>query len=277
MAEQPDQQQKLNFAGWLAHTFLHSKLTVLIMLALTLFGVMAVLLTPRTYNPDIVVPAANIIVMRPGSDAREIHNQVVKPLEALMASLSGVDHTYGYAVDDMGVVTVKFKVGQNEEQSLVRLYNQIMRHLDRIPPGTEQPLVKSISVNDVPILTINLSSKTLNADALREVALRVLAQLRNVPDVGLTQIIGGRPQAITVWIDPQKLVATGLALNQVQSMLKRIINGNIPLALCPVDFRDARGFELSVDGTGWPRPRWPRCAAPSATPTTPWCSTSSRP
>ena len=68
-------------------------------------------------------------------------NQVVRPLEALMASLSGVDHTYGVAQDDDAVVTVRFQVGQDEERSLVKVYNQVNSNLDRIPPGTASPLI----------------------------------------------------------------------------------------------------------------------------------------
>ena len=84
----PRPRPKLNIAGKFAHAFLHSRQTPLIILAASLFGLLAILLTPRTYNPDIVVPVANIIVERPGSNAQEMLNQVVRPLEALMASLS---------------------------------------------------------------------------------------------------------------------------------------------------------------------------------------------
>src|SRR5690554_5789729 len=89
------EQPKLNLAGRLASGFLYSKITTLIMIAITLFGVMAVLITPRLYNPEIVVPGAQIFVQRAGNSAQQIQDQVVKPLEALMASLKGVDHTFG--------------------------------------------------------------------------------------------------------------------------------------------------------------------------------------
>ena len=89
----------MNVAGWLAKTFLHTKLTALIMLAISLWGAMAIFVTPRLYNPEIVVPAASIFVMRPGYSPEEVQNQVVKPLEALMATLKGVEHTYGYAIN----------------------------------------------------------------------------------------------------------------------------------------------------------------------------------
>ena len=130
---------KMNLAGRLASGFYRSKITVLIMLAIALFGAMAVLVTPRLYNPEIVVPAAEIFVMRPGSNSEEVHNLVVRPLEALMASLPGVHHTYGYAVNDMGIVTVQFQVGANEEKSLLELYNQLSRNIDRMPPGHQPP------------------------------------------------------------------------------------------------------------------------------------------
>lgn len=86
------------------------------MIAIALFGLLAVTVTPRLYNPEIVVPAAEIFVMRPGSNSEEIHNLVIRPLEALMASLPGVHHTFGYSVNDMGIVTVEFQVGANEEK-----------------------------------------------------------------------------------------------------------------------------------------------------------------
>jgi multidrug efflux pump subunit AcrB len=83
---------------------------------------------------------------------------VVKPLEAIMNAQSGVDHTFGYATNDFGLVTVQFKVGENQEDSLVKLYNQLMQNMDRVPPGAMEPMVKPINVDDVPIMTLTLAS-----------------------------------------------------------------------------------------------------------------------
>lgn len=215
-----ERSASLNIAGKLAGIFIESKITAMIMLAVTLAGMMALFVTPREYNPQIVVPAANIIVAKPGASAEEIQNLVVKPLEAIMNAQSGVEHTFGYAAPDYGLVTVQFKVGEDQERSLVKLYNQLMQNLDRMPPGAMQPVVKPINVDDVPIMTLTLSSATLDDLHIREVASRVLEHLRNVPGVSFTQLIGGSRRAVNVWISPAKLAAAGIALDQVDKMLQ---------------------------------------------------------
>ncbi|MHB1668964.1 MAG: efflux RND transporter permease subunit [Thiomonas sp.] len=210
----------MNSAGRLARAFISSKITALVMVALTLVGVLALLVTPREYNPQIVVPAANIIVAKPGAGPQEIQNLVVKPLEAIMASMSGVDHTYGYATSDFGVVTVQFKVGEDQEKSLVKMYNQLMQNLDRIPPGAMQPVIKPINVDDVPILTLTLSSASMGGVQLRDVGEKVLAHLRNVPGVSFTEVVGGAPRAVNVWISPSRLAAAGIPLEQLDKTLQ---------------------------------------------------------
>lgn len=212
-------KQPMNIAGRLAKTFLTSKITVMIMLAITLVGLVAVFVTPREYNPQIVVPAANIIVAKPGATAGEVENTIVKPLEAIMNAQAGVKHTFGYAVNDYGVVTVQFDVGQDQEKSLVKLYNQLMQNMDRMPPGAMQPMVKPINVDDVPIMTLTFASTKHSDYDLRYVAQHVLEQLRNIPGVSFTEIVGGRPRAVNIYIDAQKLAAAGLALDQVDRML----------------------------------------------------------
>ena len=210
----------MNIAGKLARAFLTSKLTLLTIVAVTLTGLLALAITPREYNPQIVVPAANIIVAKPGATPAEVENLIVKPLEAIMNAQSGVDHTFGYASNDFGVVTVQFKVGQNQENSLVKMYNQLMQNMDRIPPGAMQPLVKPINVDDVPIMTLTLSSASHDDLHLRDVANRLLENLRNVPGVSFTQIIGGSARTVNVWLDPQRLDAAGITLTQVDQMLR---------------------------------------------------------
>ena len=214
-----ENDQPMNFAGRLAKTFMESKITAMIMLAITLVGLVAVMVTPREYNPQIVVPAANIIVAKPGATADEIENTIVKPLEAIMNAQAGVKHTFGYAVNDYGVVTVQFDVGQDQEKSLVKLYNQLMQNMDRMPSGAMQPMVKPINVDDVPIMTLTLASPKQSDYELRDVALHVLEQLRNIPGVSFTEIVGGRPRAVSIYIDAQKLSAAGLSLDQVDRML----------------------------------------------------------
>lgn len=216
------QVSTMNIAGKLAQIFIRSKITAMIMLAITLAGLMALVLTPREYNPQIVVPAANIIVPKPGSTPVEVSNMVVKPLEALMNALSGVDHTFGYATNDVGVVTVQFKVGEDQEDSLVKLYSQLMHNRDKIPPDTLEPLVRPINVDDVPIMTLTLSSPRLDGMQLRDVGMKVLEQLRNVPGVSYTDVLGGAPHTVNIWLDAQRLALTGITLTQVSDMLKGV-------------------------------------------------------
>jgi multidrug efflux pump subunit AcrB len=231
------QPTNLNIAGKVARVFLESKITAMIMLAISLAGIMALFVTAREYNPQIVVPAANIIVAKPGASAEEIQNLVVKPLEAIMNSQSGVKHTFGYAAADFGVVTVQFDVGQDQERSLVKLYNQLMQNLDRLPAGTMQPIVKPINVDDVPIITLTLSSNTLDDLQLRDVSAHVLEQLRNVPGVSFTQLSGGVERAVNVWIDPARLSAAGISLDQVDKMLQGA-NVSLPIGTLVDNNRD---------------------------------------
>jgi multidrug efflux pump subunit AcrB len=210
---------RLNPSGKLAKGFLHTKITPLIMLAIALFGIMAILITPRLYNPEIIVPAAQIIVVRPGNSPEQILAQVVRPLEQLMSSLKGVKHTYGYAVNDRGMVMVEFQVGADEIASLMYLYNELQRNMDRLPPGTMLPLVKSMGINDVPILAVTLSSKSFSETKLRQIAERFLVQLHSVPDTGVSTVIGTEPEAVKILVEPQRLAATGISLNRLLEVL----------------------------------------------------------
>ncbi|MBF6058185.1 efflux RND transporter permease subunit [Thiomicrorhabdus heinhorstiae] len=219
MSENATPKSELNIAGKLAKAFIHSKITMMIMLAITLAGIMAYLITPREYNPQIVVPAANIIVPKGGATPEEVENMVVKPLETIMGALPGVDHTFGYAANDFGVVTVQFEVGQNQVDSLVKVYNQLMQNLDKMPPDTQQPLVKPINVDDVPIMTLAVTSKELSGYDLRDVALKLVENLRNIPGVSFTDVVGGKERAINVWLDARKIALTGLSLDTISEML----------------------------------------------------------
>jgi multidrug efflux pump subunit AcrB len=236
---------RLNPSGRLAKGFLHTKITPLIMVAIALFGILAVLVTPRLYNPEIVVPAAQIIVVRPGNSPEQILSQVVRPLEELMFSLKGVKHTYGYAVNDRGVVMVEFKVGADEIASLMYLYNELQRNMDRLPPGTRLPLVKSVGINDVPILAVTLSSKSFSETQLRQIAENFLVQLHSVPDTGVSTVIGTAPEAVKILVEPRRLAATGISLNR---LLKVLHGSNVVLPGGYLEAQNER-IPLRVDAT----------------------------
>ncbi len=211
---------KLNIAGKLAQAFIHSKTTLLMVMFVLLAGLLSFLMTPREYNPQIVVPAANIFVPKAGATPEEVSNMVVKPLETILAALPGVKHTFGYASNDFGIVTVQFEVGENQVDSLVKIYNQVMQNMDKMPPNTQEPLIKPINVDDVPIMTLAITSNELSGYDLRDVSLKLVEHLRNVEGVSFTDVMGGQKRAINVWLDAQKMALTGLSLEAVSQMLQ---------------------------------------------------------
>ncbi|KAF0191695.1 MAG: acriflavin resistance protein [Gammaproteobacteria bacterium] len=218
---------KLNIAGRLGRAAMSSHITPLLSLVIFLVGLVALFVTPREENPQIDVPTANVSVSMPGATVEEILNLVVRPMEMVLREMPGVDHTFGMALDSLGIVTVQFNVGEDKEASLVKLYDRMMHNLDRIPPGASEPLVKPLDVDDVPIVAITLSSDTHNELALKELADRVREQLAQVPGVSVLDVIGGRNRQITVEIDPARLEAHEVSLTTLHKRLG-VENSDLP-------------------------------------------------
>jgi multidrug efflux pump subunit AcrB len=199
------------------------------MSATALLGLFALWFTPREENPQIVVPAANVMVMFPGSSAREVEELVAKKLEAKLWEIPGVEDVYSVSMNSMAVVTVKFFVGQDKERSLVKLYDKLMSNMDVAPPGASQPLVKPIDVDDVPIVAITLSpaqGAAYDDGQLRLVADHVLDELRKVPGVGNTTIIGGRSRQVRITLDPMRIAGYGLSPLQIAGAIN-VSNTNL--------------------------------------------------
>jgi multidrug efflux pump subunit AcrB len=220
---------KLNISGKITQYFINSQLTVLLMAATAVLGIFALAFTPREENPQITVPAANVMVSMPGASANEVEELVSKKLEAKLWEIPGVEDVYSVSMNSMSVVTVKFYVGQDKERSMVKLYDKLMSNMDLSPPGASQPLVKPIDVDDVPIVAITLSNAAAGNydDAhLRLVADHVLDELRKVPGVGNTVVIGGRSRQVRVTLDPQKIAGYGLSPLQIAGAIN-VSNANL--------------------------------------------------
>lgn len=200
----------LGFVGHLAKKFINSKLTPLIILVSLLLGIGATLILPREEEPQITVPMADVFVQMPGASAKDVEQRVTAPMEKLIKELPGVEYVYSTSRPGSSLVIVRFLVGQNTEDSIVQLYNKLYANFDKIPPGVSQPLIKSRSIDDVPILTLTLWGEQSTGTELRQIAAQLDEQIKQVPDVSETTIIGGQKRQLRVELDPTRLNAFGL-------------------------------------------------------------------
>jgi len=201
------QSMKLNIGGLMAHMFIDSKITLLIMIATLGFGLLALFVTPREENPQISVPAVNVIVPFPGASPQEVEKLITQPLERLVWNIKGVEHVMSMAYPDFGVVTAQFHVGEDQEDSVFKVFETVDSNIDRAPEGILRPLVKPVDINDVPIIAFTLFSDQRTAYELRQQAHQILDQLREVPGSSESVIVGGDDREINVEIDPVKAAA----------------------------------------------------------------------
>ncbi|MBZ5547112.1 MAG: efflux RND transporter permease subunit [Acidobacteriia bacterium] len=216
----PDQHPALRLAGRIAHAFIDSKLTPLVIVAALLLGAFAILQTPREEEPQIVVPMLDVFVQMPGASSQEVAQRVSLPMERLLREVPGVEYIYSISHPGMSMLIVRFYVGTKEEDAIIKTYNKLYSNFDRIPPGVSQPLIKARSIDDVPILALTLWGKDYDSYRLRRIAGELENSLKQLDDVSETTIIGGQPRQVRVVLDSQRLAAYGLTPGAVVGQLQ---------------------------------------------------------
>lgn len=215
-----------NIAGHLSKGFLSNPLTPVLAFAILLLGFISLQIMPREEDPQIEVSGGSIIVAIPGATPSEITNVIIKPLERRIREIKGVEHIYGTAMNNVGMINVQYYIGENREESNLKLYDKVMQNMDQLPKGTLPPLVKPFDIDiDIPILTVafyKAGNKELDTIKLYQVIRELQQDINALENVAKTTLKGVKKPQFNIKIDLHKLIAHNISLGQVTQAVKSI-------------------------------------------------------
>lgn len=213
----------MNWTGKIAQIFVkNGRLSLLLIIALFSWGIMSFIITPKQYNPKITAPAFQIFVDYPGASKTEVLEQVTKPLENIISDIPGVEDIFSVTKNGgQSNVTVNFTVGENVDSAKITLNDRIQSNFDRVPLGISQPLIKSIDPDDVPVLTIALTSNEIDQINLRKFSFKLRDRLRTIEGASNIEVVGCRKRELGILIDPIKIKKIGIGISAIEQALER--------------------------------------------------------
>ena len=230
---------RVGLSGRLAHAFLDSKLTPLLIAASLGLGALALLATPREEEPQIRVPMVDVTIAWPGADPGEVESRIVTPVERILFGIPGIEHVYATARPGLALITARFRVNESNEDSLVKVYERQSALGHILPPGSLPPIVELHSIDDVPFLALTLWSARQGSDALRPIAAELAQELSEVPDTAKAHLIGGQPRTLRVAPDPDRMNAAGVSWRALSGALQGA-SARLPAGTAVRDNRELR-------------------------------------
>ena len=193
----------------------------MLMAGTILFGIIAVSRIGISQFPDVDNPTVSVSVSWPGASPEDVETGLINPIEDAMSQVTGVITMTSSAKTGSARVTATFDLSRNIDLALQDTQAKIAQTQRNLPTSALAPVVSKSNPDDQPILTIGLSgpfSRQLLADVARY---QVEDMLETIPGVGQVQMMGYIDRNVRVWVDAEKLVATGVTVTDVISALQK--------------------------------------------------------
>ncbi len=197
--------------------------TITTMLALVVFGVVALVALRTDEFPDVQQPIINVTIVYPGASPEVVERELVEPIEDALFSISGVDaaQSTSSATDGLAQFTVFFNFEKDLQQASQDVRDAISSKRNELPLEIEEPILTRFDPADIPIVSLAITSDTLPATALtRLVDPGIVGELRSIPGVAQATVVGGIEREMTVFVQPAALRAAGLSISQVVQALQ---------------------------------------------------------
>lgn len=215
---EPLSYQPKDAAGKLAKGFIRNPLTPILGVFLLVIGYIALMLMPREENPQMVVSGSTVIIALPGATASEVENVIVKPLERKLKEVKGIEHIHGMAMDNVAVINAAFYIGEEKEDSNLKIYDKIMQNMAILPKGAMQPIIKPLDIDvDIPVLSVAFYANNPNMDPthLYDHVKEIQHHINGLPNVAVTDIKGAKKHQFNVLVDMNRLSGYNLSLGQI--------------------------------------------------------------
>jgi HAE1 family hydrophobic/amphiphilic exporter-1 len=219
-----------------------------LMLTLVTLGVFSYRRLAIDMFPDVEIPVLSIITQFPGASPETVEREVTKKLEQAVNPISGVKHVYSTSREGLSTVVVEFNLEVKINDAAQDARSKISAIRNLLPQGIEEPVIQKLDIGGMAVVSLAVRSAEMTPRELSTLVDRkVKRRLENLPGVGKVDLVGESKREVSVDVDPSRLDALGLGVDEVVAGLAGE-NVNTPLGRL-----DAGGQEMPVRVSGKPK------------------------
>ena len=216
-------------------------MTTLVMLAIVLVGVIGFRQLPINALPKVDFPTISVAAALPGANPETMATTVATVLERQFATISGIDNMNSSSSQSSSSITLQFNLSRSIDSAAQDVQTAISAAIPLLPPMPSRPYFRKVNPADLPILYLQLYSPTLRMSDVDEYAETLVAQRISMVDgVAQVQVFGSQKYAVRAQVDPDKLSAAGIGLDQIATA---IANGTVKEATGSL-FGDRKFFNV---------------------------------
>jgi HAE1 family hydrophobic/amphiphilic exporter-1 len=191
-------------------------ITIVVMLALVLFGTFALFTLNTDEFPEVAPPFVTVGVPYPGGSPETVEKEVLDPIEEAISSISGVEKITGRAEDGIAFIMIEFVYEKPLSEATQDVRDAISGIRNDLPPEMEEPIIRKFNQTDYPIVSLALSSDVLSTRELTRLAdPGITRELRSLAGVAEVNVLGKRERELTVELKPEALQAAGISVAEV--------------------------------------------------------------
>jgi HAE1 family hydrophobic/amphiphilic exporter-1 len=221
-------------------------MTTLVMFGILLFGLVGFWQLPVSDLPSVDFPTISVSANLPGASPEVMASAVATPLEKQFSTIAGVDSMTSSSSQGSAQITIQFSLDRNIDAAAADVQAAIAKAAKQLPPNLPAPPTYSkVNPADQPVIYIAMSSSTLPLSVVDDYAENILAeQISQINGVAQVSVFGSQPYAVRVQVDPNKLAAFGLGIDQVEQAVEA---GNVNQPLGTL-FGKQQAFTVQASG-----------------------------
>lgn len=198
----------------------HPVFATMIMVALLVFGIYSYQRLPIEQLPDIDLPVVAVVVSYPGASPEAVENDIVRPIEDAVNTISGIDTIQSISQAGQAMVILLFEMDMNSSAAAQDVRDRIATVTDNLPSNAGDPQVLRFDPAELPVISLAVSSDAMSARDLTALTEDVIvSRLANIPGVGRASVVGGVPRRLNILIDPDRLNAFNVGVGEVIAAL----------------------------------------------------------
>nr|HPM67057.1 efflux RND transporter permease subunit [Piscinibacter sp.] len=197
-------------------------LATVMSLLLVLVGLVSYTALQVREYPRIDEPVVNVSTRLTGASSEVIESTVTKPLEDSIAGIDGVQILTSVSRAEQSQITVRFKLEKNPEDAAADVRDRVSRVRGRLPDAVDEPVIAKVEADSTPTIWLAYTSQTLSPLEITDIINRIVKpRLQTVPGVAEVRVNGDRTFAMRIWLDPDRLAAYRLTVQDVEDALRR--------------------------------------------------------